>query len=230
MKQIKQIIGFIKELRKTPRGKGILFFAFYFVVFAILFIILSIKEPTGLKEKDYELGTPYSFDINYVLNNNYHFEYTITKDSSKYVYVGDRYNDKMLFIFNNKEYSYDGDKYYLDNQEVDNPFLYSELLEFNNTKLLSEEATYDSKTSYNSGLTKYNFLLSSNTINSLIEDKETDIDEVPNTITISTDNGNIVDEVTYHLDSYCEYLNDCKNKLEINLTYSKFGEIKEIDK
>ena len=38
------IFKLIKELRKTPRGKGILFFAFYFVFFLVLSIMLRITH------------------------------------------------------------------------------------------------------------------------------------------------------------------------------------------
>ena len=225
---MKQFIELIKELRKTPRGKGILFFAFYFIVFLVLIIILKLNSNNTYYEKDYELGKPYSFNTSYIEKNNYHFEYTITKDNKKYVYIGDKYNDTELFKFNNKEYYYDGEKYYVDKKEVNNPYLYPELIDISNIKELLGQATYDSKTSYESGLTKYNFLLSSNTINLFINNKDTDIDEVPNSITVGTDSSSIMDEVTYHLDSYCEYDKDCKDKLEINLSYDKFGEIEEI--
>ena len=225
---MKQVIGLIREMYKTPRGKGILFFGFYFLIFLILIIIFKFSGDGQYHEKDYELGNSYSFNTSYVENNNYHFEYIITKDNTKYVYVGDRYDDKEIFTFNNKEYYFDGNKYYVDDKEVVNPYLYSKFIDFNNTKSLLEMATYDSRTSYESGVTKYNFLLSSNTINSIFDNKETDIDEEPNSITISTSNNGIMDEITYHLDSYCDYEKDCNNKLEISLNYSKFGEIKEI--
>lgn len=225
---MKQFIELIKELRKTPRGKGILFFAFYFIVFLVLIIVIKLNGNNVYKEKEYEVGKPYSFDTTYVESNNYHFEYTITKDSKKYLYVGDKYNDTELFMFDNKEYYYDGEKYYVDKKEVANPYLYSELIEIDNIKKLLELATYDSKTSYESGLTKYNFLLSSNTINTNVYSKDTDIDEVPNSITIGTNNSGILNEITYHLDSYCKYDKDCKDKLEVNLSFDKFGEIEEI--
>lgn len=225
---MKQFIELIKELRKTPRGKGILFFAFYFVVFLVLIIIIKLNGDNVYKEKEYEAGRPYSFDTTYLENNNYHFEYIITKDDKKYIYIGDKYNDKELFQFNNKEYFYDGEKYYVDKKEVTNPYLYPELIDIVNIKTLLELATYDSKTSYESGLTKYNFLLSSNTINANVYSKNTDIDEVPNSITIGTNSSDIMDEITYHLDSYCKYDSNCKDKLEINLSYDKFGEIEEI--
>ena len=228
MKYIKQIIALIKELRKTPRGRGILFFAVYFVLFAVLFLIIQLSDNKGTYEKDYELGRPYSFDISYIEKGNYHFEYTITKDDVKYLYVGDMDNNKEKFIFNNKEYYYDGDKYYVEDTEVDNPYLYSEFKNIDNIKELLSAATYESKTSYESGFTKFNFLLSSNTINELIYNKQTDIDEEPNSITVSNDSDGIMNEITYHLNSYCKSEETCKDKLEINISYSKFGEIKEI--
>ena len=225
---MKQLIELIKELRKTPRGKGILFFAVYFLLFAILFLIIQFSDNTGNYEKDYELGRPYSFDISNLEADNYHFEYTITKDNTKYLYVGDRNDNKEKFIFNNKEYYYDGNKYYVDDKEVDNPYLYPEFKEIDQIEELLSIATYESKTSYESGTTKYNFLLSSNTINELINNKQTDIEEEPNSITISNDGDGIINEITYHLNSYCKSEETCKDKLEINLSYSKFGEIKEI--
>ena len=225
---MKQFIELIKELRKTPRGKGILFFAFYFIVFLILFIVLSFSKKTGYVEKDYEVGEEAFFNTAPIVGGNYHFIYTITKDNIKYVYEGDRDGNNELFTLNNKTYYYDGNKYYLDNKEVANPYIYSDFINFNNTSLLIENAMLDYKTDYRSGNTKYSFLISSNTINSLINNKETDIEEVPNNIIINSDEDSIVNEITYHLDSYCEYDSNCKDKLEIDLSYDKFGEIEEI--
>ena len=225
---MKQFIEFIKEVRKTPRGRGILFFAFYFIVFAVLFVIIKINGNTEIKEKDYEPGIPYSFNTGLVNNNNYHFLYTITRDDTKYVYEGDRFENTELFTLNNKEYYFDGNKYYLDDKEVDNPYLYSDLLNINNINLLINSAMYDSKTDYRSGNIRYNFLLSSNTINSLINNKESDIDETPNSITVNSNKDGIVDEFIYHLDSYCKSDKSCKKSLEIDLSYEQFGEIKEI--
>ena len=53
MKKIKEII---KELQKTPRGKGILFFFGYFLFFLVLIILLKpnhgIDENTSKEEKE----------------------------------------------------------------------------------------------------------------------------------------------------------------------------------
>ncbi len=223
---MKQFIEFIKEVRKTPRGRAVLFFAFYFVVFALLFTIISFKSPSN-RDNDYESGRPYSFDISSISKDNYHFEHTIIKDGTKYIYVGDRCNKKERFTFNKKEYYYDGNKYYVDDKEVIDPYLYPEFKDIENIGLLISSATFDSKTDYQSGNTKYNFLISSNTINSIINNKETDIDEKPNDITIDKNTDGIVDEIIYHLDSYCKSDKSCKKSLEINLTYDKFGEIEE---
>ncbi|MBR2679064.1 MAG: hypothetical protein IKE63_06565 [Bacilli bacterium] len=224
---MKQFIEFIKEVRKTPRGKAILFFAFYFIVFLVIIMIIRFNDNTSY-EKDYEPGKAYSFDTSLLSKNNYHFEYIITKDNIKYQYIGDRNGNKETFTFNDKKYYYDGNKYYLENNEIDNPYLYSEFINLNNILLLIDNATYDSKTDYQSGTTKYNFLISSNTINSLINNKETDIDDLPNSLTISSDEDNKVDSIIYHLDSYCKSNKECDDNLEIDLSYEQFGEIKEI--
>lgn len=225
---MKKFINLIKELRKTERGKGILFFAFYFVLFAVLFIILGINKNNTLTEKEYEPGNDYLFDTSLIGDNNYHFTYTITKDNVKYVYDGKRYGNTELFKYNNKEYYYDGNKYYLDKKEVDNPYLHSEILNFNNFLLLIEAATPEYKTAYQSGSTKYGFQISSDTINKIINNKETDIGDNPNTITVTSDEDNRVTDIDYDLDSYCLKNSLCKTNLEIELSYDQFGEIKEI--
>ena len=86
----------------------------------------------------------------------------------------------------------------------------------------------DYKTDYQSGNTKYGFLISSNTINSLINNKETDIDEMPNKIIVNTNEEEYVSEINYDLDSYCINNKLCKKNLEINLSYDSFGEIDKI--
>lgn len=225
---MKQFIELIKELRKTDRGKGILFFAFYFVVFIILFIVIGLNSDNKIYEKEYEPGNEYSFDTDGIVENNYHFIYTITKDDTKYVFDGNKYENTELFKFNNKEYYYDGNKYYVDGKEVEDPYLYKEFININNFIILIENATMDYKTDYQSGNTKYGFLISSNTINSLINNKETDIDEMPNKIIVNTNEEEYVSEINYDLDSYCINNKLCKKNLEINLSYDSFGEIDKI--
>ena len=50
-----KLIKSIKELSKTPRGKGILFFAFYLVFFAFVFLFINLTDSTLTYGDDYEL-------------------------------------------------------------------------------------------------------------------------------------------------------------------------------
>lgn len=225
---MKKFINLIKELRKTERGKAILFFAFYAVFFIILFIILGINRNNTLTEKEYETSNDYLFDTSAISDNNYHFTYVITKDNVKYTYDGKRYGDTELITFNDKEYYFDGNKYYENKQEVSNPYIYPEFINFNNFLVLIEAATPDYKTDYKSGSSKYGFLIASDTINKLINNKKTDIGDNPNTIIVTSDEDNKVSEINYNLSNYCLKNNLCKSNLEIDLSYDQFGEIKEI--
>jgi hypothetical protein len=232
---MKKIVETIKELNKTPRGKAVLFFGFYmvFFIFIIIFVRVGSRNSTGSYE--YEKGNSssnYNFDISGIANGNYKFTYTITVDGVDTVYSGEKYEDTELITYNNNNYYRNGDNYFINNTlwiKSGNPYIYSDFLEYDNIANLLVAASYESKTSYDSGKEIYNFLISTNTINQLLNNINSDFSEEPNRITISSDEDKNINEIIYYLDSYCTLNKLCNSSLKIDLMYDDFGNVEEIE-
>ena len=72
------------------------------------------------------------------------------------------------------------------------------------------------------------FVISSNTLNSILYGMNTDYDEVPNEVIIYTDVTRNVNKITFNLDSLCRNNKICNYGLKINLEYDMFGEVEGI--
>ncbi len=86
----------------------------------------------------------------------------------------------------------------------------------------------DSTTNYETGDYEYKLFISTNSLNKIIFNTNTDYDEIPNNITLRTNSSNSVYKINYSLDSYCKLNNLCNNNLSLEISYDKFGEIEEI--
>lgn len=222
-----------KKFMQTPRGSALVFFGAYFIFFVVLGIMARTSRNVTPTDDVYENKTQYQFSLNNIESNNYKFTYLIEIDGNTIKYNGDRFGSRESFVFNDlvnyyKEY----DNYFNNTSGIwiknDNPYLYSEFYDVDNIISMIEKATYLSKTEYDSGKSVYNFLISSDTIVNLMENRTLDIEEVPNEIIISTDKDNYVNEVKFLLNSYCIANNICTNNMKITLSYELYGEIEEI--
>ena len=59
---MKNVIEFIKELRKKPYGKAVFFFGFYLIFFIVIFIILGFGG-TNSREKQNEEEATFAYNI-----------------------------------------------------------------------------------------------------------------------------------------------------------------------
>lgn len=238
-KQTEGQLGFfslIKNLTKTPRGRGILFFAGYFVFFIILFFVLRFGSRGEVIGTGYEKGKPYQFSIGQLLNQNYHFKHQILWDMQTFEYDGQRNQKQETFT------RFDGSQtisYYRSQNEylqqingiwikADNPYYFSEFFDENMISDILNQATYVSKTEYESGKTIYHFQISTATLVSLFSHDMIDIEDEPNDITVHVDSSLEVTELVFSLTSYCKYLGYCTDKLQIHSQYDDYGNIKEI--
>lgn len=233
MKRVKEFIKFIKELSKTEKGRRILFFGGYFFFFLILAVIFRIGGSSRIPtSSEYEKGNPYSFSLNHLIDNNYSFEYKITLDGTLYNYVGKRYDSNQEFKYNNQNYFCNSSNCFINNNNLwvksENPYRYSYFLDGVNIDKILKNATFVSKTDYESGKVSYSFLISSNTLNSMIKNINTDIDEEPNEIVVNSDESGKINEIKFDLNSYCINNKECNSNLEIELYYDSFGKIEEI--
>lgn len=225
------VINNIKELKKTNMGKSILFFGFYFVFFILIIIFIKTAPRNIISPDEYEKSRPTTFDFSVLTDSNYHFKYTIYLDDYKYFYEGDKLNELELFNYNNSDYFNNNDTFYRKDSswiKVDNPYRFNKLLKNKNIENLIKSSYYvDAKIEEND-IASYELSISSNTINKVIDNKDTDIEENPNMIIVYASKEGKINKISYKLDSYCKSIEGCQNTLIIDLEYSNVGNIKEI--
>lgn len=219
---MKNAIIFLKELYKKPYGKAVFFFGFYLIFFIVIFIILGM----GGDNKNKKNEETKQFDISYLEKYNYSFDYKVVLDNNTYNYVGNKNSNTYDYTYNGKEYYNEDGKSYIkldEYVEVDNPIKFNSLLDENMIDKIINAAYVDSITNYASGDRVYNLLISSNTLNKIINDKDTDIDDVANKIKLSINSNNFITEISYNFDSYCKN-NDSCNKLSVTISYKEYSE------
>lgn len=224
---MKNFIKLIKELKKTPRGKGILFFGFYFIFFLIIAIVARLV-PNNPITTDNSSNEEDTISIREVNGYNYNYKYTINVDNN-IIYVNgmkDNSEEYLTYNVNNMDFNYykSGTLYYIDDQEVDTP-MYLNIID--NIDLLLSNSSYDSVVNYKSGKQILRYQISSSTISNMLNSKDLDIEEIPNEIRV-TQNNDRIDEVEIVLDSYCSALNICLNNMNIKMEYSGFDTVEGI--
>lgn len=230
--KMKELFKNIKELSKTTKGKAILFFGFYFVFFIIIMIIARFGSRNYTKPSDYEKGKSGTFYINDIVDKNYGFTYQVSLDNVKYTYTGTRNSNNTLFDYNGNNYFSSDDKYFINNSiwsKCDNPIMFYNFINPSNLTSILENSWNEANTSYEDGRHEYSLLISTNTLNKLLDSKNTDYDEIPNKIVVSTDSDKLANKITYNLDSYCKLNNLCDNSLSLEISYYRFGKIEGID-
>lgn len=228
-----KLIETIKKIYENPRGKAVLFFAFYVVFFAIVFLFINLSKTELSYGDDYEKSeVSYTFDLNKLFAENYGFKYNITLDNNNYSYFGAKLKEEETLKYNNLDYYRNGNDYYVKNNELwiktDNPYVYSEYMDNTNIKKMLEKSSFVSKTVYESGKNTFTFAISTNTLNSILYGLNTDFDEIPNEIIISTDEERNVNHITFNLDSFCKNNNLCVYGFKISLDFDNFGDVEDI--
>ena len=227
----------IKNLSKSSRGKAILFFLFYVIFFIIIISMLrgSYNESPNYNDNESNINAYYKLDG--IENGNYHFTREENINGEITNFTGDKSDDKIegVMASNNTFYNY----FIYDNinliKTTDKYEVTSELYHFNNitddnniSKFL-EKAYLASKTEYESGNTSYNYEITTNTIDSIINNTNLDIADIPNKITLETNEEDEVVKITYDLTSYSTYINNMPPTTTITVSYSNFGEIGDLE-
>ncbi len=219
---MKKLIEYIKELRKKPYGNAVLFFGFYIIFFTIISIMARTGSVGNVGQDNESTGVV----VNNLEKYNYSFEYKVVLDNDTYSYTGNKEYNTIYYKYNGKEYYNRDDKSYIkeDNwKEVDNPIKFYSFLKETNMNNIINSSYIDSKNNYDNGEVAYNLLVSSNTLNKMINGVETDYDEIPNKIKVSVNNG-YISEINYNLDNYCKEKDSCKS-LNIIVNYKEFNKI-----
>ena len=236
-KKKNKYIEFIKELYKSKRGRALLFFLFYIIFFVIIISMIrsSYNESPNYDEKKSNINVEYKLDG--IENGNYHFTREENINGEITNFTGDKSNNRIegVMTSNNTFYNYfiydsinlikTADKYEITN----------ELYHFNNItddktiKNIINKSTLISKTEYETGNISYNYEVTTNTIDSILNNTNIDVDMPTNKITLEANEEDEVIKITYDLSSYATYINNTPMTMSISINYSNFGEIEDIE-
>lgn len=230
---MKNFFEFIKGLHNTPRGKAILFFGFYFFFFLFLTIFLRsvdgtyTTDATGIDKKN-QMVT-----LEKANGKKYHFQYSIGIDSELYTLEGLKIDFQESFVFSHgaeqKKYFRGMFAYFEEKSEeyriAERPL--EELLVIDNIDVLLENATYESKTEYNSGKLVYRYSISSSTIERMAYNRELDVADEVNEIIVTYQDERITN-LEFNLDSYGKTTGKCEKMMRIVCQYSDFDTTEEI--
>lgn len=224
----------LKELWKNPRSRAIAFFAVYFVFFFLVAMMIrsgASQEPTSSSNSS--LTANYQFTL--LNQNNYHYIYQITKDHEVITFEGDRSETKEEFLVRkgaeDKEY-FNNDGIFLVHDDLwklaSSPYIYEEFYRISQIEMLLKTATLLSKTEYQDQVTKYVYQLSTTSIVSLFEARDIDLMDDPNELALFVRDGQVY-QIEWDLSSYATYLEEEEKTLKMELSYSRFGEIGELE-
>lgn len=221
----------ISKLKKSENGISFLFFAFYFLFFIVVILIILFGGSKNYMIKEYEKGSVTQFNTSLLLNKNFYFNYKIIIDGVVYDYYGKKLNDVESFKFNNNDYYRNNNDYFVNNgswNECDNPYLFYELIDVDNMVNILGNSSFSSKDVGENGMINYRYLVSSNTINKLIYNIDSDFDEIPNDIDINVNNESGTVEIRYVYNSLCKLKSICNDSLIIETNYEMINSVKDI--
>ena len=236
-KKKNKYIEFIKELYKSKRGRALLFFLFYIIFFVIIISMIrsSYNESPNYDEKKSNINVEYKLDG--IENGNYHFTREENINGEITNFTGDKSNNRIegVMTSNNTFYNY----FIYDSinliKTTDKYEITNELYHFNNItddktiKNIINKSTLISKTEYETGNISYNYEVTTNTIDYILNNTNIDIDMPTNKITLEANEEDEVIKITYDLSSYATYINNTPMTMSISINYSNFGEIEDIE-
>ena len=237
-KEENKYIKFIKDLYNSKRGRAVLFFVFYFIFFFILISLIRTNynsNRTVDTPNDNKVNTEYKLDG--IESGNYHFTREENSNGVITNFTGDKNDNNTegvmtnnntftnYFIYDNINLIKTTDKY----EVTSELYHFNNITDDKNISRILERATLISKTEYETGNISYNYEITTNTIDSLLNNTNIDIADIPNKITLETNEEDEVVKITYDLSSYATYINNTPSNTTITINYSNFGEIKDIE-
>ena len=236
-KKKNKYIEFIKELYKSKRGRALLFFLFYIIFFVIIISMIrsSYNERPNYDEKESNINVEYKLDG--IEKGNYHFTREENINGEITNFTGDKSNNRIEGVMTNNNTFYNYFIYDSINliKTTDKYEITNELYHFNNItddktiKNIINKSTLISKTEYETGNISYNYEVTTNTIDSILNNTNIDIDMPTNKITLEANEEDEVIKITYDLSSYATYINNTPMTMSISINYSNFGEIEDIE-
>lgn len=236
-KKKNKYIEFIKELYKSKRGRALLFFLFYIIFFVIIISMIrsSYNERPNYDDKESNINVEYKLDG--IEKGNYHFTREENINGEITNFTGDKSNNRIEGVMTNNNTFYNYFIYDSINliKTTDKYEITNELYHFNNItddktiKNIINKSTLISKTEYETGNISYNYEVTTNTIDSILNNTNIDIDMPTNKITLEANEEDEVIKITYDLSSYATYINNTPMTMSISINYSNFGEIEDIE-
>ena len=236
-KKKNKYIEFIKELYKSKRGRALLFFLFYIIFFVIIISMIrsSYNERPNYDDKESNINVEYKLDG--IEKGNYHFTREENINGEITNFTGDKSNNRIEGVMTNNNAFYNYFIYDSINliKTTDKYEITNELYHFNNItddktiKNIINKSTLISKTEYETGNISYNYEVTTNTIDSILNNTNIDIDMPTNKITLEANEEEEVIKITYDLSSYATYINNTPMTMSISINYSNFGEIEDIE-
>ena len=233
---MKNIIDKIRNISKneddvTPK-RTIVFFGFYLVFFLVIFLLLMFGGNKNYLTQEYEEGNS-TVNNKGMLKKNYVYDYKITVDGVLHDYYGKKYEDTESFKYNNLDYFRDKDKFFVnkDNKwtSCENPYVFFKLIDFDSIVKVIQKATFMAKTEFNDKSIEYHYLITSNSLNKVLYDKDTDYDEEADSIDVFTDSSDNITKIHYQLNHFFTHVDNCNNTLDIELNFEMNGSVKKID-
>lgn len=227
---MKNIKDSIQNIFENQSQKTIAFFVFYFFFFLVVFLLIFFRGDKDYLNQEYEKGDTTSTNTG-ILGTNFLFDYKVEVDHVLHDYYGKHYQDRETFKYNNLDYYHEKEEFYSYQDSwitVENPYVFYEFLDFDSLKEIMSHASFIKKEEGESNTTYY-YQISSNTLNEILYGQNTDYDDVPDTITILTDQKNRITQIVYQLDTFCKYQEKCLEQLKIEMNFDMLGEIGEIE-
>ncbi len=232
---------FDKEKSNNEQGKGIWFIVAF--VFFLLFLMVLARTgkhtpvTTELDQIRNANKNKNGISINELLKGVFSYQYVINVDNDIYTINGRMNDDREEFTcthgkttnkyFRNLDGLYRLDnKKWIKSKECTNYHKFYNLIYI---YALLDEASLDNTSDIKGGGKEFSLLISVNTLNQLIHNKETDFSDNPSTLKVSTDEDGVVRSIDYDLSNYCVLNKTCKKKLIINLKYGNIGFDEEIE-
>lgn len=222
---MKKVVEFLKELKKKPYGKAVFFFGFYLIFFIVLAILVRLGGHVNIDTNNVLNNKTSIVDMNSLTNNDYSYKYEVKIDNNTYTYTGTKKNNRFDYKYNDKDYYQENLITYVKESEwvsIESPIKYNMFLDESFIGNIIDSSYSESKTTYESGDITYNLLITSDTLNKLINKKNTDTAGEPNRISVSINSYKYVNEITYNLDNYCKLNNICTSNLNIKVKYDNF--------
>ena len=230
----------VKNLLKSERGRAILFFLFYFVFFLVIILMARTNLSNNKKNNTKNESTTSikaDYDLKKLEEGNYRFTREETRNTIKTIFTGEANGGRSSFLMTSDTgiknfFSYND--IYLEKENNSykvsvNPYLYPRLNDYSTIKKILDIAHLKAKTTYENGNTIYQYEISSTSLLSIMDNKEVDLDDQVNLISLTTDENKNVVEIIYQLDSYHSYNYNVVESLTIKIDYSDYGKVKELE-